>query len=116
MNRRSVSTFLLTGLLTGALVAQLGLSGVRADSEEHGEYEEEDHDAARAAVQRGEAMPLAKVIAAISAELPGEIVEIEFEREHGRWIYELKVIDQTGRLHEIYVDAATARILPYRDD
>jgi len=116
MNRRSVSTLLLTGILAGVLVAQPGLSGVRADSGEHREYEEEDHDAARAAVRRGEALPLAEVIAAVRAELPGDIVEIEFEREHGRWVYEFKVIDQSGHLREIYVDAATAEILSHGDD
>ena len=80
------------------------------------EREDEDHDAARAAVRHGEAMPLADVLARIAPDLPGEIVEVEFEREHGRWIYEFKVIDITGRFREIYVDAATGRVLSGKND
>jgi uncharacterized membrane protein YkoI len=91
-------------------------AGSSAQADDGGHDEEEDHDAARAAVGRGEAMPLADVLAAVAPNLPGEIVEVEFEREDGHWIYEFKVIDATGRLHEVYVDASNGRILSAKED
>ncbi len=91
------------------LVAVLALAAAPA-------WSDGDHDRARRAVERGEALPLREVLARLGDGLGGRVVEIEFEREHGRWVYELKVIDAEGRLREIYVDARTARILKQDDD
>jgi uncharacterized membrane protein YkoI len=114
--RLSFMRLSLLSVLSAAVVSQAALAPALADKGSDGVHgsghdEEDDHDAARGAVRRGEAMPLADVLVRVGPDLPGEIVEVEFEREHGRWIYEFKVIDTAGRLHEIYVDAATGRIV-----
>jgi uncharacterized membrane protein YkoI len=70
-----------------------------------------DHDRAREALERGEALPLAEILARVRPELDGEVVGISFEREGGRWIYKFKLVGRAGRLAEIQVDAATARVL-----
>lgn len=75
-----------------------------------------DHDRARAALERGEVRPLDEILAAAAAEVPGEVVELELEREHGRWVYELKVIAPDGRVLEVMVDAASARVLGWERD
>lgn len=72
---------------------------------------EHDHEMARHAVECGEIMPLADVLAAAGPHISGRIIETEFEREDGVWVYELTVIDDRGRLEEIYIDAKTARII-----
>lgn len=77
---------------------------------------ERDHDLARAALERGEALPLAEVLARVRPELGGEVVGVDFEREDGRWVYEFKVIGRAGRLEEVHVDAATARVLRRKAD
>jgi uncharacterized membrane protein YkoI len=77
---------------------------------------EHDHERARRAVERGEILPLDTVLTAVRATIAGEIVDIELEREHGRWIYEVKVIDRAGRLVEVYADAATATVVKIEDD
>ena len=70
-----------------------------------------DHDRARRAVQRGEALPLFDVIARVRTDLGGEGVGVSFKRKRDRWVYEFKVIGVRGELTEIYVDAASAEIL-----
>lgn len=75
-----------------------------------------DHDRARAALERGEVRPLEEILAAAAAQVPGEVVELELEREHGRWVYELKVIAPDGRVLEVMVDAASARVLGWERD
>jgi uncharacterized membrane protein YkoI len=75
-----------------------------------------DHDQARWAVERGEALPLSDILARVRSDLGGEIVGVSFERKRGRWIYEFKVIGAGGRLVEVYVDAASAQILKREDD
>lgn len=72
---------------------------------------ERDHDRARLAVERGEALPLVDILERIGSDLGGEVVGVSFERKRDRWIYEFKVVRPGGSLVEIYVDAASAEIL-----
>lgn len=79
-----------------------------------------DHDHARRALASGEARPITEILQAVAAEVPGDVIDVEFERErrHGPavWVYEIKIITPDGRLLEVRVDAATARILDVEED
>ena len=92
---------LLVGLTLFA-VALFAVAAAKADSE--------DHEKVRRAVERGEIRPLADILAAVRDKLPGEVAGVEFEKDNGRWIYELRVVGKSGRLFEVYVDARTANI------
>ncbi|MBM3951664.1 MAG: peptidase [Rhodospirillales bacterium] len=70
-----------------------------------------DHDAARRAVERGEIRPLAEILSSLRDRIGGDIVGVELEREHGRWVYEIKALDARGRRVKYYVDARTGDIL-----
>jgi hypothetical protein len=59
-----------------------------------------DHDRAREALERGEALPLADILARVRLDRGGEVVGVSFEREDGRWIYAFKVVGATGLLAE----------------
>jgi uncharacterized membrane protein YkoI len=69
-----------------------------------------DHDEALEAVNRAEIRKLADILVAVKDKLPGEIVGMEIERKHGAWYYEFRIVDDTGRIFEVYVDAKTAEI------
>ncbi len=99
------------GVMALALAAFAGMSVVVADSDS-----ELDHERARGAYERGEVRSLSEIMDQVRAQVDGEIVEAEFEREHGRWIYELKIIERSGRLLELYVDAETAEIIKVEED
>ncbi|WP_349359126.1 PepSY domain-containing protein [Stappia sp.] len=71
----------------------------------------DDHDRARAALERGEVLPLSQLLARIEAEFGGRVIEIEFERDDGRFVYEFEIVSADGRLAEVTVDAATGAIL-----
>lgn len=75
-----------------------------------GRADPRDHDAVRLAVARGEIRPLADILAAVREKLPGNIAGVEIERKAGRWLYEFRVVDASGRLFEVYVDAQSAQI------
>jgi uncharacterized membrane protein YkoI len=70
----------------------------------------DDHDAVRQAVERGEIRPLAYILDAVRDKLPGNVVGIEIDRKKDRWIYELRVLDGTGHLFEVHVDARSGEI------
>lgn len=73
-----------------------------------------DQDRARQAVQSGQILPLNKVLTQVEAQHPGQVLEVELEQKGGRWLYEIKVIDATGQMMRLHVDATTGAILSRR--
>ena len=84
------------------------------DFEEHDD--DDDHDRARRALEEGQTKPLAEILAVVEDELGGDVVGVEFERRGGRYVYELRIVDRAGRLHEVAIDAMTAEILASERD
>lgn len=76
-----------------------------------GGKDDHDHDRARAAVRAGEVLPLPVLMERLQRTHPGEVFDVELEREDGRWIYELKLLEVGGRLIRLEVDAGTAEVL-----
>lgn len=74
-----------------------------------------DHEKARAALVAGEIQPLPKILESVAREHPGDVMEIELEREHGRWIYELKILQTDGKLLKLDVDARDATVIGKRE-
>jgi uncharacterized membrane protein YkoI len=66
-------------------------------------------------VERGAAKPLSEILAAVRQQLPGEVVKVHAEHEDGRWMYELRILDEKGRVFEVHVDAQTATIERIRE-
>lgn len=76
----------------------------------------DDHDRARRAMQAGEILPLSRILDVVAATRPGRVIEVDLERDHGRWIYDLEVITPEGRLYEMEIDAATGAVLEIEHD
>ncbi|MBR0718382.1 PepSY domain-containing protein [Bradyrhizobium liaoningense] len=74
-----------------------------------------DHDDARRAVEAGEIRALAEILKVVKGKLPGDVVGVKLEREAGAWMYELRVIDEKGRLFEIHVDARSGEVARTRE-
>ena len=49
-------------------------------------------------------------------KFPGEMIEVELDREDGAYVYELKILRSDGKIQEIEVDAATGQITKIEDD
>jgi uncharacterized membrane protein YkoI len=73
-----------------------------------------DHERARAAVRSGEVLPLPELLSRLQPAWPGQVLELELEREDGRWIYELKLLQPGGQVVKLDVDARTAAVLKQR--
>ncbi len=48
--------------------------------------------------------------------MKGRAVEAELEKEHGKTVYEIKIIDESGTTREIYVDAHSGNIVKIEKD
>ena len=90
----------LLGLLAGGLVAGAPLHA-----------EPNDHDLARQALQQGKGLPLRSVLDKVEREHQGQVLKIEFEQEDGRFIYEIRLLQQDGRLVKLEVDASSGQVL-----
>ena len=96
-------------LFAGFAVLSLGLPDAHA---KRGRGGHGDHDDAMRYVEDGRALPLERITRlATSAVGGGEVIEVEFKVRDKRPVCELKIIDRSGRLREVYVDAQTGKIL-----
>ncbi|GBE42404.1 peptidase propeptide and YPEB domain protein [bacterium BMS3Bbin10] len=107
--------FIAALLASAALAAGAVTNAVRASKKKKGRSGR-DHDDAWSAREGGSILPLTEVLALIGPQIDGNIIETEFEYEHGRPLYEFKYVDKKGRVRELYVDARTGVILKDKPD
>lgn len=81
-----------------------------------GAWADSDHDRARAALVAGEVLPLTEVLQRVARQHPGHVLEVELEREHGRWVYELKLLQGDGGVLKLEVDAGDGTVLRRRSE
>ena len=62
-------------------------------------------------------MPLSTILGRLRVVDQGQMLEVELESEHGRWIYEVKTLSADGVVRERVLDARTGALLsPHQDD
>ena len=72
--------------------------------------------AIRTAVQKGEILPLPRIMALAQARVPGDVLKTELEMKRERLIYEIKILTEHGNVMEVKLDARTGKILRVEDD
>ena len=78
---------------------------------------DDDHVVARKLRDAGAILPLEQIIQRARAVKPGELIETELGRKHGRYVYEVEILDQGGQVWEIKLDARTGELIKLeRDD
>ena len=68
-------------------------------------------DRARRALESGEILPLREILQRVERATPGQVIEVELEREGGRWVYEIKLLATGGAIVELEVDARDGTVL-----
>ena len=99
------------------LLAALAAVGITTGAQA-GDHQEKARELAaiRAAVQRGELLPLPRIMALAQARVPGDVVKTELESKRDRLIYEVKILTRNGNVQEVKLDARTGTILRVEDD
>lgn len=100
----------------GMALAAMAIATSAMAHQGRGRGRDGDHDEARAAVEAREALPLTRILEIARRAVPGEIVEVELEREHGQLIYEVEVLTRTGRVRKVEIDARSGRVLDVEDE
>lgn len=75
----------------------------------------DDHDRARQALEAGEVLPLQTILSRVEREQPGQVLDVELERDHDsqpdRWVYKIKMLRSGGALVKLKVDARDGTII-----
>ena len=95
-------------LLVLILVLAPAFAGAHAD--------EDSQDRALDAVRRGEILPLSVILDRLREADGGQVLEVELENEHDRWIYEVTTLAPNGVVSKRLLDASTGLLLPPNED
>lgn len=80
--------FLMVCALVISVSVVLPITGFASDRD--------DHERARRALEAGEVLPLRTVLERVERDYPGQVIEVELERDDGMWFYEVKLIRSGG--------------------
>lgn len=76
---------------------------------------DDDHVRAKDLVESGEILPLETLLRTVFEGRQWRLLEAELEQEHGQYIYELEVLDDKGKVHELKYDARTGKPLTEKE-
>jgi hypothetical protein len=72
-------------------------------------------DGALAAKLKGRIAPISEVEAIAGKAVPGEIIDVRLYRNQDLYVYRVKIIQRTGSIYDVRIDAVTRRILSARE-
>lgn len=101
---------ILIGTMLTALVIGSASVHVAAAKDDKSNCKREQ-DCALQALKSGEIRPLTDVLAVARDKLPGEIIKVELDRDDGVWVYEIKVLTDSGKRREIEINAQTLAVI-----
>ena len=70
-----------------------------------------DQDDAKALRQQGKILPLEQILQAAQSQHPGRVIQVELEKQRGRYVYEVEIADSNGQVWEMKIDASDASLL-----
>jgi uncharacterized membrane protein YkoI len=89
-----------------ALFAVLALAAAPVRADDH-----HDHDRVREAVEAGHFLPFGEILARAMAAYPGQLIEAELEDS----VYEIKLLQEGGRLIKLHYDARSGELLHVKE-
>jgi uncharacterized membrane protein YkoI len=116
MNKR---TWIIIGVAVLLLAAGIGAYVVSRQSGGHWRPSPgagATANGSRVLVQGQQVMELARALEIADTHVHGEVLKVELERDDDRFVYEIKVLADNGRVQEIKLDAHTGGLIKIEDD
>ena len=120
MNSKA-AIFSAIAVLGTAWLLWVGYQGMESRQQGHEEDDEteevgerpgmREHDAVRAITQRGDILSLDRILQDARGQHAGRVLESELEQKDGRYVYEVELVDDRGRVREVKFDASTGEVL-----
>ncbi len=77
---------------------------------------DESASVARQLLKEGKIMPLQEILMKAKVIKPGQVIETDLEREDGRYVYELEILDEQGQVWELELDAQTGEFVELENE
>ena len=75
-----------------------------------------DQETARRLSETGEILPLETILEQAQQHQPGRVLEVEFDNDHGQYIYEIEILNTKGIVWELQLDARTGQLLQRKQE
>ncbi len=111
----AATTVPMTYLANPAL-AQAFEKKAKSEKLSKAERKRAEQEAIRSAVQRGELLPMPRVLAIAQKRVPGDVVKVELDYEPTGIKYEVKILTPSGRVREVEINAKTGAVIKIEDD
>jgi uncharacterized membrane protein YkoI len=70
-----------------------------------------NQDQAQALRKQGVILPLERILDIVRQQRRGRVMEVELEKSHGRYVYEIEIVDDNGKVWELKVDAGDGSLI-----
>lgn len=77
---------------------------------------DESASVARQLLKEGKIMPLQEILSKAKVIKPGQVIETDLEKDDGRYIYELEILDEQGQVWELELDAQTGEFVELENE
>ena len=64
----------------------------------------------------GQILPLQAILSKARETKTGRVIDIELENKNGLWIYELELIEDSGRVWEMKINASNGALIKLKED
>jgi uncharacterized membrane protein YkoI len=116
-----VAIFSAIAIIGTVCLLWVGYQGMDSKQQGHEEDDEaeqveeqhamREHDTVRAIKQRGDILSLDQILRDARGQHAGRVLESELEQKDGRYVYEVELVDDQGRVWEMKFDARTGEVL-----
>jgi uncharacterized membrane protein YkoI len=60
---------------------------------------------------QGKILPLSEILERAKQYKAGEVIDVEFEQKKRRYVYEIEILEATGQVWEVKLDATTGALI-----
>lgn len=75
-----------------------------------------DQNEAQTLREQGTILSLEDILQNVKKIRPGRVMEVELEKKHNRYIYEIEIADPTGKVWELKIDASNGSLISQEQD
>lgn len=79
-------------------------------------YANESAAMARVLLKAGDILPLETILQKAKQIKPGQVIEVELEKEDGLYVYELEIVDYSGEVWELELEAKTGELVELENE
>lgn len=95
-----------------------GMNGLQREHSDNGDTEQvsgresqREHDAVRFVERHDDILSLDQILRKADEQHAGRVLESELKQKNGRYVYEVEVVDDQGRVWEMKFDARSGEVL-----